>query len=64
MSPLKMAIKKARSKILRWLKDCQQTWASTWLPMLRDTLNPHDSKRYYEINFKSKNGEEQFQFIS
>jgi len=27
---------------------------------VKDTLNEHDRKRYYEINFKNKNGKEQF----
>ncbi|MDB5245911.1 MAG: cytochrome c assembly protein [Segetibacter sp.] len=60
MSPLKIGDKESPLENITLVKGLSTDMGKYMVTYLKDSLNPRDRKRYYEINFKSKKGDEQF----
>jgi cytochrome c-type biogenesis protein CcmF len=60
MSPLAIGDKESPLENITLVKGLETDMGKYMVTYLRDTLNPRDRKRYYEINFKSKTGDEKF----
>jgi cytochrome c-type biogenesis protein CcmF len=60
MSPLKMGDKESPLENLTLVKGLATDMGKYMVTYVKDTLNPKDRKRYYEINFQSKKGDEKF----
>ncbi len=60
MSPLKMGEKESPLENITLVKGLATDMGRYTATYVKDTLNERDRKRYYEINFKSKNGKEEF----
>ncbi|MCW3081728.1 cytochrome c biogenesis protein CcsA [Segetibacter sp.] len=60
MSPLKIGDKESPLENLTLVKGLATDMGKYMVTYVKDTLNPKDRKRYYEINFKSKKGDEKF----
>ena len=60
MSPLKIGDKESPLENITLIKGLATDMGKYMVTYRKDTLNNRDRKRYYEINFKSKNGKEQF----
>jgi cytochrome c-type biogenesis protein CcmF len=60
MSPLKMGDKESPLENLTLVKGLATDMGKYMVTYVKDTLNPKDRKRYYEISFQSKKGDEKF----
>ena len=60
MSPLKIGDKESPLENLTLVKGLATDMGKYMVTYTKDTLNPRDRKRYYEINFQSKKGDEKF----
>ncbi|GEO10062.1 cytochrome c biogenesis protein CcsA [Segetibacter aerophilus] len=60
MSPLKIGDKESPLENLTLVKGLATDMGKYMVTYVKDTLNPKDRKRYYEINFQSKKGDEKF----
>jgi cytochrome c-type biogenesis protein CcmF len=60
MSPLKIGDKESPLENITLIKGLATDMGKYTVTYTKDSLNNRDRKRYYEINFKSKNGKEQF----
>lgn len=60
MSPLKEGDKESPMENITLIKGLSTDMGKYMVTYIKDTLNPRDHKRYYEISFKSKKDNEQF----
>ncbi|HEX8278945.1 MAG TPA: cytochrome c biogenesis protein CcsA, partial [Segetibacter sp.] len=60
MSPLKMGDKESPLENITLVKGLKTDMGKYLVTYVKDSLNERDRKRYYEINFKSKEGNEHF----
>lgn len=60
MSPLKIGDKESPLENLTLVKGLATDMGKYMVTYVKDTLNPKDRKRYYEINFQSKKDNEKF----
>jgi cytochrome c-type biogenesis protein CcmF len=60
MSPLKIGDKESPLENITLIKGLETDMGKYMVTYKSDSLNPRDRKRYYEISFKSKTGNEQF----
>ncbi|WP_018610878.1 cytochrome c biogenesis protein CcsA [Segetibacter koreensis] len=60
MSPLKMGDKESPLENITLVKGLSTDMGKYMVTYVKDTLNERDRKRYYEINFKSKTGDDHF----
>lgn len=60
MSPLKIGDKESPLENLTLIKGLSTDMGRFMVTFVKDTLNKEDRKRYYEINFKAKSGDENF----
>ncbi len=60
MSPLKIGDKESPLENITLVKGISTDMGKFMVTFVKDTLNPDDRKRYYEINFKAKAGNETF----
>ena len=60
MSPLKIGDKESPLENITLVKGLSTDMGKFMVTFVKDTLNPDDRKRYYEINFKPKTGNESF----
>lgn len=60
MSPLKIGDKESPLENITLVKGLSTDMGKYMVTYVKDTLNNKDRKRYYEINFKSKAGDEHF----
>lgn len=60
MSPLKIGDKESPLENLTLVKGLATDMGKYMVTYVKDTVNPRDRKRYYEINFQSKKGDEKF----
>lgn len=60
MSPLKIGDKESPLENITLVKGMSTDMGKFMVTFVKDTLNPEDRKRYYEINFKAKAGNETF----
>jgi len=60
MSPLKIGDKESPLENITLVKGLQTDMGKYMVTYVKDSLNPRDHKRYYEIAFKSKKGNEKF----
>ncbi len=60
MSPLKIGDKESPLENITLVKGLSTDMGKFMVTFVKDTLNPEDRKRYYEINFKAKTGNESF----
>lgn len=60
MSPLKIGDKESPLENITLVKGMSTDMGKYMVTYLKDTINTKDRKRYYEINFKSKTGDEHF----
>ena len=60
MSPLKIGDKESPLENLTLVKGLSTDMGKYMVTFVKDTLNKKDRKRYYEINFKAKTGQESF----
>lgn len=60
MSPLKMEDKESPLENITLVKGLSTDMGKYMVSYVQDSLNPHDRKRYYQINFKKKEGQEEF----
>jgi cytochrome c-type biogenesis protein CcmF len=60
MSPLKIGDKESPLENITLIKGLNTDMGRYMVTYVKDTLNDRDRKRYYEISFKSKTGDEHF----
>jgi cytochrome c-type biogenesis protein CcmF len=60
MSPLKQGDKESPLENITLVKGISTDMGKYMVTYKKDTLNPRDRKRYYQIDFKSKDGKETF----
>ncbi len=60
MSPLKMGDKESPLENITLVKGLPTDMGKYMVTYVNDTLNPEDRKRYYQISFTSKKGDEHF----
>jgi len=60
MSPLKMGDKESPLENITLIKGLSTDMGKYMVTYIKDSLNPRDRKRYYEISFKSKQGDDHF----
>jgi cytochrome c-type biogenesis protein CcmF len=60
MSPLKMGDKESPLENITLIRGVETDMGKYMVTYKRDTLNSKDRKRYYQIDFKAKKGEEKF----
>src|SRR5205085_7993085 len=60
MSPLKIGDKESPLENITLVKGLATDMGKYMVTYKQDTLNSYDRKRYYEIDFKKKNSNEQF----